>query len=402
MWALSFIIFLLYSLFIFGPTDFLFSLGQRIGNLAGPFFTPSITVGELAQKRIEAENGPRRIRILIMPGHEPNYGGAEYGELKERELVLSIAIELKKYLQQRKLYDVTLARDENGWNPSLANYFTANWDRIEAFRLSSKNEMDRLISAGSIFATSTPYHNNARPDVARRLFGINLWADENDIDIVLHLHLNDFPRKKVSLPGEYQGFSIYVPEKQYSNAEASRAVSQSIANRLSYFFASSTMPGEKATVVEDQELIAIGRYNTADPVSILIEYGYIYEPTLSSPDIRPLVLREYAFQTYLGLEDFFNASTSPSFSQKASSLLPYYFEKNIEAGAPPTAEAFLLQMKLSQLGFYPPLNYPKEDCPLTGRMAKCTKEALSNFQKESGIDGDGSILGPRTRQKLNK
>ena len=34
-------------------------------------------------------------------------------------------------------------------------------------------------------------------------------------------------------------------------------------------------PGEG--VVEDQELIAIGSFNTLNPIGLLIEYGYIYE-----------------------------------------------------------------------------------------------------------------------------
>lgn len=399
--ALSLTVFLLYGFFLFGPSDFLLLFGERINNLAGPFFTPSITVGELTQKKVEAEYGPRRLRILIVPGHEPAYGGAEYGELKEREMVLFVASNLKKYLEQKTIYDITITRDENGWNPTFANYFTANWDRIESFRLSSKTEMDRLLSNGSVFATSTPFHNEARADVARRLFGINLWANENDIDIVLHLHLNDYPRKKVSLPGDYQGFVIYVPEKQYSNAEASKAVANSITNRLSYYFTPSTMPGEVETVVEDQELIAVGRYNTADPVSVLIEYGYIYEQGLSNEEIRPLILREYAFQTYLGVEDFFSTPGLPVQKQKENSLPYYYFEKNIKVGDNPSVEAFLLQVKLSQLGFYPPQNYKKDDCPLTGKMAKCTKEALLNYQKEVGLNGDGSFFGPKTRQKLN-
>lgn len=397
--ALSLVIFLLYGLFIFGSSDFLFLFGEKINNLAGTYFTPSITVGELAQKKTEAENGLRRLRILIVPGHEPDYGGTEYGELKEREMVLFVASELKKDLEQKNTYEVIITRNENGWNPIFSDYFTINWDRIESFRLSSKNEMDRLLSGGFVFATSTPYHNEAPSDVARRLFGINLWANENDIDIVLHLHLNDYPRKNAFLPGKYQGFSIYIPEKQYSNSEASRAMAKSISNRLSYYFASSTMPGEVETVVEDQELIATGRYNTVDPVSVLIEYGYIYEPGFLFKEIRPLILREYAFQTYLGLEDFFNSPTS--LTKKESAILPYYFEKNAQTGDQPSIDIFALQMKLSQLGLYPPVNYLKEDCPLTGKMAKCTKEALSIYQKEVGVEGDGSILGPRTRQKLN-
>lgn len=394
-------VFSLYGFFLFGPADFLFSLGQKINNLAGPFFTPSITVGELAQKRAEAEKGPRPLRILIVPGHEPTYGGAEFGNLKEREMVLFLGGELKKYLEQKNIYNVSITRNENGWNTDLLKYFNDNWERIESFRLSSKIEMDRLLSNGSLIATSSPLHNNAPPDAARRLYGMNLWANENDIDIVLHLHFNDFPRKNVSLPGEYQGFAIYVPERQYSNAEASNAVAKKIANRLSYYFATSTMPGEKETVVEDQELVAIGRYNTADPVSILIEYGYIYEPGFSYDNIRPLLLKEYAFQTYLGLEDFFNASSSLLQEEKLSSLLPRQFEKNIEAGKQASEDALALQLKLSQLGFYPPSDYPKTECPLTGKMAKCTKKALSNFQKEASIEGDGSFLGPKTRQALN-
>ena len=152
-------------------------------------------------------------------------------------------------------------------------------------------------------------HNDAPKDVALRLFGINKWANEHKVDIIIHIHFNDSGPRRAGAPGEYNGFTIYTPERQYSNSQASMDIAKRVFKRLSKMFSVSNLPGEDAGVVEDQELIAIGSSNTVDAASLLVEYGYIYEPQFRVPAVRVMVLRELAFQTYLGLADFFGETS---------------------------------------------------------------------------------------------
>ena len=84
-----------------------------------------------------------------------------------------------------------------------------------------------------------------------------------------------------------------------------KAIAEKIEGRLAQTITKSTLPKENAGLVEDQELVAIGRHNTVDAVSLLIEYGYIYEPWILNPIMRDIQIKELARQTVLGIEDFF-------------------------------------------------------------------------------------------------
>jgi N-acetylmuramoyl-L-alanine amidase len=148
-------------------------------------------------------------------------------------------------------------------------------------------------------------HNTAPSDVGLRLYGIHKWANENDIDLSIHIHFNDHPRKNGAGPGKYTGFTLYIPDPQYSNGKTARAVAERIFARLSQTYSPSDMPKEAPGIVESQDLIAVGSYNTSDAPSILIEYAYIYEAQLQDEATRSLMLQDMALQTYEGLQDFF-------------------------------------------------------------------------------------------------
>ncbi len=275
-------------------------------NQAGVFFVQSITVSDLKTTYKKAENKRDKVKVLLVAGHEPHYGGTEYGGLKERDLAVDLAEEIKKLLDKESEYKVVISRDKEKWNPDLENYFVKNWETIMPWKDAYQREMVRLFNTGQVKrVTDGVLHNDAPPDVARRLYGINKWVNENGFDIVIHIHFNDYPRKKLSSPGAYKGFAIYIPEGQYSNAEATKAVAEKIHARLAKSFSPSNLPKENTGLVEDQELVAIGRHNTVDAVSLLIEYAYIYEPRLHDPALREKNIKQMALDTYLGLEDFF-------------------------------------------------------------------------------------------------
>ena len=72
-----------------------------------------------------------KIKILIVPGHEPNAGGAdEFKKIKERDLNLQLSLLLKNALSSNPKLEIILARDENGWNNDLKSYILTSSSTI--------------------------------------------------------------------------------------------------------------------------------------------------------------------------------------------------------------------------------------------------------------------------------
>jgi N-acetylmuramoyl-L-alanine amidase len=196
----------------------------------------------------------------------------------------------------------------------LLTYFQNHWEIISDWvrasqseaRLAQINKIDSVVSEISTSTAPTKvFHNSAPRDVALRLYGITKWSSENNIDIIIHIHFNDIPRKNAKKPGDYSGFAIYVPTSKYGNSSTTRAIASKIYQSLSKYNRVSDLPGESTGLVDESELIAIGANNTSDAASMLIEYGYIYEPQFQDPYTRSEAIRHLALQTYLGLQDFF-------------------------------------------------------------------------------------------------
>ncbi len=366
------------------------------------FFTQSITATGLQKKWKLATTTGQKIKILIVPGHEPDFGGTEFKDLKERDMVVDIARELSEYLKSSLHYEVISTRNTEAWSPVLQKYFNEQQEEIKLFMFSKKTEMARLVDDGRVVRVAeTVRHNDAPSDVAVRLYGINKWANEQKIDIILHLHFNDAVPRRATQAGKYSGFSIYIPERQYSNAKATSEIATKIFSRLASFFAVSNLPQESEGVIEAQDLIAIGSNNTVDAPSILIEYGYIYEPLFKNKAIRKVVLKELALQTYLGLEDYFG-KTSSILEPYGTTFLPYMWKTTLKKSSNANKEVLALQVALTQQGLYPPKNMTKNNCPVSGVFGFCTRTALRAFQEKWGIPGNGTVVSIKTRAKLNE
>lgn len=349
----------------------------------------------------EQEQSSSTIRILIVPGHEPNYGGAEFNELKERDMTMDLTSYLYEYLSKSKEYDVHVTRNRYGWNPEFQNYFNTQGESTKEYIALKKAEMSsRFSDGGLIKVTDGVLHNTAPAPVAARLYAINKWANENNVTLTIHIHFNDDLDHADGKTGNYSGYAIYTPEKQYGNASTSRALARHLMYRLSSFSPISNFPKENRGIVEDQDLIAIGAQNTSNNISLLIEYGYIYEKKFSHEKTKQAALRELAFQTYLGLEDFFGKSSDVS-GKHNTTLLPYTWRTTLKKSSLPTVDIMALQMVLRRRGEYPPLGFSDNDCPISGVFGPCTNKALSLFQVNNGISGSGTLLGEATRVKLN-
>lgn len=359
-------------------------------------------------KTVEQLKTPnQKIKILLVPGHEPDYGGTEFGagasRLYERNLTVELANDLRTVLQGNPRYEVYVTRDTTDWAPNFSSYFKTEWNDILTWQKARIAETKDLRRIGQMKkAVPTVYHNKAPTGVATRLFGINKWANENDVDVVLHIHFNDYPGRPDDGSGVYSGFTIYVPESQYYNGTTTRSIANTVFKRLSEYNPVSNLRGEDAGIVEDQDLIAIGSYNSVDAASMLIEYAYIYEPSLRDPMRRSIVMKDWAFQTYQGLEDFFNDGSITDMAYPYGTvLLPHAWNELISEKSTDINGIFALQTALIRDGSYPPRGETLNSCPRTGKFGGCTKEAVSAFQKKYNIEGEQGVAGQKTLEKLN-
>lgn len=362
------------------------------------------TIAEIQGKYQKSLKSNTKVRILIVPGHEPDFGGTQFNNSLERDITVLLAKDLKDLLDHNEHYEVFVTRDEKSWSPEFAAYFRDKWDEIVDWQAAHKQEVYQLIRLGK-FAKLVPTvdHATAPLDVATRLYGINKWVGENDIDIVIHVHINDYARPYRSEAGEYSGFAIYVPENQYYNSTTTQALAKNILKRLEKYNPVSNLPGEKTGIVEDQDLIAIGSYNTVDAASMLIEYGYIYEPHFVNPETRKLAVRDLAYQTYIGITDFFDPVSEKNLTKFDDTVaIPYEWKSTISGIGTEGPDIFALQTALLADGLYPPAQKSKNDCPRTGKIGSCTRQALNDFQKKYGVTGETNIAGIKTLEILNK
>ena len=354
------------SAVVFFPNE----LRRTQNYLASVFFVDSSTPESLKEIYRSALSGDEKLKILIVPGHDDASPGAVFGSIRESEINAALGQELLKLFQNDPAIETRLTRSSDGYDPVLAEYFFKERDAILAFRESQTRQMRAYVTSGDIASRVIVEHNFAPSDVALKLYGVNKWANENGYDILIHIHVNDVPRANLLKPGLYSGFSLYIPERQYSNAKGSRALAESIYERLSLLYPQSDLPGETIGIVEDQELIAIGSNNSLDASSILIEYAYIYEPIVQNAGVRELAIRDMALQTYLGIQNFFGNTTYPL--QNLYENYPIDLLSRGDRGP----EVLALQGKLTLQGLYPPPGYSKNDCPLSGYYGLCTEEAV--------------------------
>ena len=359
---------------------------------ASAAYAESVTPLDLKQRYAAG-----KLKILIVPGHENGNGGAVYKGVRESELNLEISKYLYDYLKSDTHLDVSVARDlkTGDFNPVLLQYFIANYDAIKDFATSHILSFISNVATGKVAPVDGAYHNFTKPDVAHRLFGINKWANENNVDLVLHVHFNDHPGHRYNKPGKYSGFTVYVPDSQYSNARVSTEIGQAMSTELQKVSPISNLPQENMSVVPDQDLIAVGAKGTRTGASILIEYGYIYEPQFANTEVKNLILPELAFQTHAGLQRYL----SPT-ALLASSIIPALVSQNLSSGIKGSGQVLMLQKVLSDRGYYPPEGKTLTDCPINGNFGPCVETAVKSFQISNGIDPTG-IVGPLTRAKVN-
>ncbi len=378
--------------FIFTMLFCLFSNGRQ---------AQAMTPVEIRAKYNAALETGKKVNVLIVPGHDDDYWGTEFGDVREADVVVAIGQYLHDYLKTDPRLNVTISRTQMGYNPIFKAYFENNRQAIQDFITTSRSTQQAKISAGDIKPSTSVPHNTVNSEIATRLYGINKWANENNIDITIHLHINDQGGRRYGVVGDYTGITVYIPENQYQNAGASAVLGEAIYKELLLKNHSSTYPAEARGLVEDQDLIAIGASDTVKNAVALIEYGYIYEPQFRDLNIQEQVTKDLAYQTFLGLHRFFGDkaayAVSSSVSPRAVPTIPATTNKVTKLTKSLSknmtgAEVSLLQNMLTKAKVY--------SCGITATFGPCTEKGVKAFQKKYKIEQTGTV-GPTTRAKLN-
>jgi N-acetylmuramoyl-L-alanine amidase len=258
--------------------------------------------------------------ILIVPGHDTDTdckndpkcnSGARYKNIYERDLVVSVANDISSLLSQNPNYKVIVSRNTQVWNPIFADYFANNQQVIIDFKNQHQAADKLLIASGQEkIITDVGNHTTASEKTAIELYGINKWADENNVNLIIHLHFNNSTRKNINIPGPYHGFDIFIPEKSRANALASRTAAEDIYNELQKKFNPETSGNNYNSLYEDSGLIALGSANTLTKPALLIEYAYVYEKMLQTGASQKKALERMAEQTVAGIQDYVDSINS--------------------------------------------------------------------------------------------
>lgn len=245
------------------------------------------------------------IKILLVPGHDNEIWGAQYGNVKEAAMNLAVATRIFNILKKDKRFEVYITRNQDGYIKEFADYFTDHKADIVAFRQNAKAEMQKEILSGSFIQKENVPHQDASEEMAIKLYGFNKWANENNIDAMIHIHFNDYPRPNKWTLGKYKGFSIYVPDGELANWKESGQLAANIFTQLHTKYGTSTYEKELGGLIPDQKLIALGANATLSPSvrSVLIEYGYIYRFRNSAT--RPGHYTTMANLTATGIKNYF-------------------------------------------------------------------------------------------------
>jgi hypothetical protein len=248
------------------------------------------------------------IKVLIVPGHDDEFPGAKYRQLREADMTAAVARQLAGYLGEDPRFVVVVARDQDQYIPSLYNYFQEETEKINNFIKSHSLRMKKEIQAGTVIVPKQVPHGNAEKIPMYRLYAINKWATEQGFDIIVHLHFNDEGSRALFARGKFAGYAVYVPDSNLLGADISRDLGIAITKRLKRDFKPSNQPYEQARVTEDgvipdMKLIALGANKTTAVPRVLIEYSYIYEPIVQ-PKQFPLTSDVMAAATVYGIQDF--------------------------------------------------------------------------------------------------
>ena len=204
------LIFLAALLFAVSDVNFFKSGFNFASGLFSKIFEEKVTPENLLSRYDDGT-----VRILIVPGHDNFSVGAVYKNIKETDLNVELAYAIFDFFNSDDKFGAFITRGKNGdYNDWFVDYFDREEENIIVFRDYLKTITSFAKETDSFEERNEVYHNPTADNVSLKLYAINKLANDYNIDIVLHVHFNDYPRRRHGGQGEYSGFAIYVPESQ--------------------------------------------------------------------------------------------------------------------------------------------------------------------------------------------
>ncbi len=251
--------------------------------------------------KVEAQE---KIKILIVAGHDNDVGGARYMGVDEVELNRILALDLFNLLKSDPLFDPVVNQENGDYIPELKKYFEENKEKIIAYR-KERREESKKEDEGKDIDLDPVIHNKVTEEVANRLYGTSMWAEEKGFDFMLHIHFNDYPGRPKNKPGKYFGFVVYAPDDSLKNHAESLPIAKAIYSELEKFQPKSNLPVEKDGIIESKDLIALGARDSLNIPSVLVEYAYMAEPRLQG-DGRDEEIKKMAEETYTAIKKYYS------------------------------------------------------------------------------------------------
>ncbi len=247
------------------------------------------------------------VKILIVPGHDNEVWGAQYGNVKEAAMNLAVGTRLYDILKADGRFEVYVTRDKDGYVETFANYFKNERENIIQFKDNAKKTTQAQIASGNFTPIDGVPHNKVNEDTSVILYGINKWANENKMDAIIHIHVNDEARKTIWKVGKFTGFSVYTPGSELVNWWESGQLAANIFLKLKEKYSTSTYKPEQNGLVPDMSLIAMGSNRTLDKNvrTVLIEYGYISQKLFRNYNTRHKAYNDMAKLTASGIKNYF-------------------------------------------------------------------------------------------------
>jgi|GEM_PF-3450684 len=251
------------------------------------------------EEAVEVVEAPKR--VLLVAGHTAQTKGAVFQDTTEYELNYNLLKKLEREMKERG-YETIVSHQGGDYTPQFLDFFAKNEERILEFRENKKNAYDRQYPQGVV--TNDTDHNHASPLGVVQLYGVNLWANENNIDAVIHLHFNDYPGRVAGKPGVHTGISVFTPLKTNNHFVESFKLGKLIEENMLKYTERSTVRNESAGVLES-ELIAVGQANSVNMPAVLIENGFVYENKFTNESQREIVFTRQANSIANGIERYF-------------------------------------------------------------------------------------------------
>lgn len=245
------------------------------------------------------EGSPRR--ILLVAGHTAETEGTSYRSLSEYELNYQLMNMLEERLRATG-YEVITTHEGDDYNEEFTNFFETQRQEILDFRSRQREAYEEEYPLGVV--TNDTDHNYASNLGTLQLYGVNYWANQNNIDVVLHIHFNDYPGRPNDEVGEHTGFSVFTSLKTNKNFIESFLLAKEIEREMLTYADRSTVRRESAGVLES-ELIAVGQANSTDMPSLLLEMGFIYENKFVNPISRAQEFQDYTQAITQALNTYF-------------------------------------------------------------------------------------------------